>query len=97
MITFNHKDLSEDLAYIVENSIIQDAILKQLEKIKDKITIKYDARVESYKLPGASGRGQSATQDNHWAQVKLASGETMHTRLLVCITYFNFVLLHTCS
>lgn len=95
MITFNHRDLSDDLAYIVENIVIQDAILKQLDKIKDRVSIQYDARVESYKLPGAPGPGQSASQADYWAQVKLASGETLHTRLLVSIPHHQ--CLHTKS
>ena len=83
MITFNHKDLTNDLAYIVENDVIQDAIFKQLKKIEDKVTIKYDTRVQGYQLPSMSEKGMHSAAENHWAQTKLSSGEVLYSRLLV--------------
>ena len=77
MIAFNHKDLTNDLAYIVENVIIQDAILKQLDAVKDNVTVKYDCQVSQYDLP-------SADQDSdHLPEVHLSNGEKLQARLLV--------------
>lgn len=88
MITFNHKDLSDSLAYIVENDIIQDAILKQLETIKDRVAIKYDCRVQKYNLPAIGSSGGS-----QWAQVHLSNGERLQSRLLVWLNLFIDIFL----
>ncbi|ELU12926.1 hypothetical protein CAPTEDRAFT_155426 [Capitella teleta] len=91
MIAFNHKDLSNDLAYIVENCIIQDAILKQLETIEDRVSVKYDCRVQAYRLPSVNPNSDS----QHLAEVHLSNGERLQTRLLIGADGFKSLLRET--
>ncbi|KAF2897094.1 hypothetical protein ILUMI_09075 [Ignelater luminosus] len=50
MITFNHDELSEMVAYIVENDVLLAAVGKELEQLQNVTTIN-EAKIKEYQLP----------------------------------------------
>lgn len=75
MITFGENDLSEELAYIVENDLLLDAVNKQLSE-KKNVTVVYESKVANVELPKTS---------SEFATVQLQSGKQYRARLLVSI------------
>lgn len=79
MITFNKKDYSEIIAYIVENDLII-ASSKDIASKCDNVTILYEAKIEDYKLP-------KSHEDT--VEVKTSVGGTYTCNLLVsCLFYY---------
>jgi len=80
MIGFQHDDMNESLAYIVENDIVQAAIDQQVHGAADRVEVKYESPVESYHFPSSDSfvEGESSL-----AEVTLKSGETIHTQLVI--------------
>ena len=85
MITFQNDDMVEDLAYIVENDVVQGAIDEQLVAAGDRVTVRHEAPVEDYIFPSS----ESNENESPWVQVKLKDGETISTRLVVRRILFN--------
>nr|XP_012230961.1 PREDICTED: ubiquinone biosynthesis monooxygenase COQ6-like [Linepithema humile] len=73
VITFDENHLSEELAYIVENDLLLDAINKQLSE-KKNVTVAYESKIADVKLPKMS---------SEFATVQLQSGKQYRTRLLI--------------
>ena len=84
MIAFNHPNLDEDVAYLVENDVTLSAIYRQLQKVSHCVQIRYETKAEGYKFP----KSNTTEGNNQWTQVHLANGETINTRLLVSLSYF---------
>ena len=78
LITFNHEDMSEQMAYVVENDIILEAITRRLERLSDRVEVLYNTRVQSIDIPSAA-----STQNNTWVTLKLHDGKLLKTKLLV--------------
>ncbi len=84
MIAFQNDDLTEDLATIVENDVIQAAINRQVTIIPDRVQVLYETKAKKIKLPQPNTAGNSP-----WAEVELEDGTILKTRLLVCRTYYH--------
>ena len=77
--------MTENLAYVAENDVILKGITEQLEKLSDRIDVKYDSHVDSYQLsPSVAGTSKHA-EASRFAQLTLKSGETLQAKLLVSI------------
>lgn len=50
MITFNHEELNDVLAYIVENDVLLAAVGDELKKVPN-VTVVNEAKIRSYGLP----------------------------------------------
>ncbi|KZS06471.1 ubiquinone biosynthesis monooxygenase COQ6, mitochondrial [Daphnia magna] len=50
VITFGRANLSEEIAWIVENDVIQDSLVKELHH-KNQVDVQYQSKVINYKLP----------------------------------------------
>ncbi|XP_074547985.1 ubiquinone biosynthesis monooxygenase COQ6, mitochondrial [Halichoeres trimaculatus] len=79
LITFDKENLEEEMAYIVENDVVVAALTKQLDSLSDNVQVKYRSRVVKYTWP----MPHQAAESIPWVQVKLASGETIQTKLLL--------------
>ncbi|CAL8272652.1 unnamed protein product [Merluccius merluccius] len=79
LITFDKENLQDEMAYIVENDVVVAALTRQLDSLPDNVKVKYRSRVVKYTWP----MSYQATDAVPWVQVTLASGETLHTRLLI--------------
>lgn len=73
-ITFGKPDLSENVAYIVENDLVLDSLTREAKKLTDQVDIIYQTKVVQYNLP---------TRENSLAQVVLDNGSTISTDLIV--------------
>ncbi len=74
-VTFGKADLSEDIAWIVENDLVQDSLMKELDKI-EQVEVQYKTKVTNYRLP------QNADE---LVQVTLEDGSCLTTDLIVSI------------
>uniref|UniRef100_A0A7N6B3V4 Ubiquinone biosynthesis monooxygenase COQ6, mitochondrial n=1 Tax=Anabas testudineus TaxID=64144 RepID=A0A7N6B3V4_ANATE len=79
LITFDKENLQDEMAYIVENDIVVAALTKQLESLSDNVQVKYRSKVVKYTWPVPHHVADSVP----WVQVKLASGDTLQTKLLI--------------
>ncbi|XP_049596296.1 ubiquinone biosynthesis monooxygenase COQ6, mitochondrial [Syngnathus scovelli] len=79
LITFDKDNLEEVMAYIVENDVVVAALTKQLDSLSENVQVKYRSKVIKYTWPTAHQTARSIP----WVQVTLASGETLHTKLLI--------------
>lgn len=73
MITFNNDDLSEVVAYIVENNHLLSAVGKELQNVEN-VTVFNEANVISYNFP---------LEKNGVVTVNLENGSVLHCKLLV--------------
>ncbi|XP_071491225.1 ubiquinone biosynthesis monooxygenase COQ6, mitochondrial-like [Diadema antillarum] len=80
LIAFNQSpDLSEDMAYIVENDVTNAALLSQLDGVKSNVEVQYEKRLSSIQIPP-----QGQFEEESWAQVHLEGEESViKTRLVV--------------
>ncbi|XP_037097530.1 ubiquinone biosynthesis monooxygenase COQ6, mitochondrial [Syngnathus acus] len=79
LITFDKDNLEEVMAYIVENDVVVAALTKQLDSLSENVKVKYRSKVIKYTWPTPHQTVRSIP----WVQVTLASGETLHTKLLI--------------
>ncbi|XP_041810092.1 ubiquinone biosynthesis monooxygenase COQ6, mitochondrial [Chelmon rostratus] len=79
LITFDKENLQDEMAYIVENDIVVAALTKQLDSLSDNVQVKYRSKVVQYAWP----MPHHAADSIPWVQVKLASGDTVQTKLLI--------------
>lgn len=77
MITFNHPDLVQEIAYIVENDVTVSAITEQLDKLQN-VEVKYKTGLLSLKVPTQGKLDQSP-----WVTLTLQDKSKVTTRLLV--------------
>nr|XP_054758264.1 ubiquinone biosynthesis monooxygenase COQ6, mitochondrial-like [Lytechinus pictus] len=79
LITFNQSvDLSEDLAYIVENDITNAALSRQLGEVKSNVEVQYEKRLNSIQIPP-----QGLFEEESWAQLHLDDDSIIKTRLVI--------------
>lgn len=80
VITFNNPDLSEPVAYVVENDLLLHAVGKELADLKN-VTVMYETKAKEYLLPKL---------EEDITSVVLTNGQSYNCDLLVSISYFNF-------
>ena len=86
MITFNNSDMSEPLAYIVENDVILAAIMRALKNVKNQVEIRYETNATAFNLPG---RGDSKEAKMPYVKLNLNDGSVLKTKLLVSKSLIN--------
>nr|XP_061798605.1 ubiquinone biosynthesis monooxygenase COQ6, mitochondrial-like isoform X2 [Nerophis lumbriciformis] len=79
LITFDKDNLEEEMAYIVENDVVVAALTKQLDALSDNVRVKYRSKVVTYTWP----MPHQAVRSMPWVQIRLSSGETLQTKLLI--------------
>lgn len=86
LITFGkgYSATEESLAYIVENDVILDAIVRSLDTMKSVVRVAYNAKVKSYTLP-------SPSNSNALPRLDLADGRSIETKLLVRVVRILFL------
>ncbi|KAI8784546.1 ubiquinone biosynthesis monooxygenase COQ6 mitochondrial [Biomphalaria glabrata] len=80
MITFNNDDMTEALAYIVENDIILAGIMKALKSFKDRVEVRYQAKATSYS--NIDSQSVSSTK-LPYVEMTLNDGSKLRTKLLI--------------
>lgn len=80
MISFNNNDMMDNLAWIVENDIVVEALRRSLASVKDRVEVRYQSSVKNYTLPH---EGRESSSENSLVQVHLENGDILNTRLLV--------------
>ncbi|EFX69092.1 hypothetical protein DAPPUDRAFT_217996 [Daphnia pulex] len=84
-VTFGKADLSEDIAWIVENDLVQDSLMKELDKI-EQVEVQYKTKVTNYRLPKNA---------DELVQVTLEDGSCLTTDLIIGADGFNSGLRQT--
>lgn len=79
MITFNHDEMTEEIAYIVENDLLVDTVSKCLEESTSNVEVIYNAKVKNCKIP--SSDVLSGAHD--LAQIEMEDGTSYSCRLLI--------------
>lgn len=82
VITFNDEELMNDLAYIVENDVILEAIRRQLSSLSDRVEVRYQTSAKSYIIPGSTP-GHDNVDQNTWVTIETDKGQKIQTKLLV--------------
>lgn len=82
LITFNDEELMNDLAYIVENDVISEAIRRRLSAISDRVEIQYQTSAKSYIIPGATP-GHDDVDQNTWVTIETDKGQRIQSKLLI--------------
>lgn len=79
LIAFNHPDLIQELAYIVENNVTISALTEQLEHLKQgNVDVWYETGLANLKVPV-----QGTVDQESWVTVTLKDMSKVKTRLLV--------------
>ncbi|XP_057372852.1 ubiquinone biosynthesis monooxygenase COQ6, mitochondrial-like [Daphnia carinata] len=78
-ITFGKADLSEDIAWIVENDLIQDSLMKEVQH-ENQVDVQYQSKVIHYRLP------KHADDSVH---VTLEDGSHLTTDLIIGADGYN--------
>lgn len=95
IITFNNDDLNDNLAYIVENDVILEAVKRSLPK-SHNLNIKYNTSAKSYIIPGITP-GHDGLDQNSWVTVQLNDGSEIKTKLLIGADGMNSTVRKTCE
>lgn len=90
MIAFSNDNMSEPLAYIVENDIILGAIMQQLRSAPNPVDIRFQTAAKAFTIPGKT-EPRETTDKHPWVKVELQNGEHIYTQLLVSVSGFLFV------
>ncbi|XP_045167688.1 ubiquinone biosynthesis monooxygenase COQ6, mitochondrial-like [Mercenaria mercenaria] len=85
LITFNQEDMADELAYVAENDVIQEALTRNLDTIQDRVEVMYNTRVENIAVPGVTKDMDS----NAWVKLFINNGQTLKTKLLIGSDGFN--------
>jgi ubiquinone biosynthesis monooxygenase Coq6 len=81
-ITFGKQDLSENIAWIVENDLVQDSLMKELDYQK-AVEVQYKTKVSNYRLPKNA---------DELVQVTLEDGSCLTTDLIVSIDQLFYIV-----
>lgn len=84
MITFNSEDMSEIVAYIVENNLLLSSVLTELKELPS-VTVINEAKIKNYFL--------SQSKDN-LNVVQLENGKQFSCDLLVSVLIIIIVLFY---
>merc|ERR1712241_1365018 len=79
MITFNNPNMTESLAYLVENDIILAGIMRALNSLGNRVEIRYNTKVEEFSIPGKEADGVKLP----YVGLKLNDGSVLRTKLLI--------------
>lgn len=81
LIQFQHDHFAQDVACIVENDLILDAVYAQLKEAAPNVLVRNLSRISDVKLPADTGREVS--------EVSLQSGEKFTCELIIGADGFN--------
>ena len=84
--------MEDELAYVVENDVIQEALTRRLDTLQDRVQVMYKTRVDSIDIPGVSKDMDS----NAWVKLVLNNGQKLKTKLLVGFLFFKIKTIHHC-
>ncbi|XP_060074577.1 ubiquinone biosynthesis monooxygenase COQ6, mitochondrial-like [Ylistrum balloti] len=82
LIAFSKENLLDDMAYIAENDVIEEALRKRLEAVSDRVDVRYQTSAKSYIIPGVTP-GHAETHQNSWVTVGLQDNHVLKTKLLI--------------
>ncbi|CAL1529407.1 unnamed protein product [Lymnaea stagnalis] len=89
MITFNNQDMSESLAYIVENDVILAAIMRSLKRMSDKVEVRYKTRATAFS--NIDGKDPSEVK-LPYVGLTLNDGTVLKAKLLIGADGMNSVV-----
>lgn len=79
--------MTDSLAYIVENDVILEGIMRALKAMKDRVEVRYRTKAVSFSIPG---RLEPPEVKLPYIEMTLSDGTTVRTKLLVsCFVYFS--------
>lgn len=84
LIAFDNEDLLDNLAYIAENNVVEEALRRRLEAVADRVDVRYQTSAKSYIIPGVTS-GHGELHQNSWVTVKLQDNRALKTKLLVSV------------
>ncbi|KAH3852894.1 ubiquinone biosynthesis monooxygenase COQ6, mitochondrial-like [Dreissena polymorpha] len=93
LISFNPTDEADEIAYVAENDVIQEALTQRLEEMKDRIEVMYNTSADSVAVPGVDKELAS----NAWVEIKLNNGQVLKTKLLIGSDGMNSLVRKTCQ
>lgn len=76
----------DDLAYIVENDVILEAIRRRLSTLSEKVEVRYQTSAKSYIVPGSTP-GHEGVDQNTWVTIETDKGNIIQTKLLVNVLF----------
>lgn len=82
LIAFDNEDLLDNLAYIAENNVVEEALRRRLEAVADRVDVRYQTSAKSYIIPGVTS-GHGELHQNSWVTVKLQDNRALKTKLLI--------------
>lgn len=71
-----------DLAYIVENDVILEALRQRLSALSDRVEVQYQTAAKSYVIPGSTP-GHDGVDQNTWVTIETDKGQSIQTKLMV--------------
>lgn len=74
-IVFQHDDMADDIAYIVENDVILNALYSVINEFQPRVHVLTGAKAVDYSFP---------SEDSDYVSVTLANNTKLKTKLLVC-------------
>lgn len=85
LISFSSSEvLDDDLAYIVENDLLLNAINQELSANTNNVDVVYGAKIAEYQLHRTDNRGNDPE-----SLVKMSNGDVYACNLLVSIDYLS--------
>ncbi|KAK7104264.1 ubiquinone biosynthesis monooxygenase COQ6, mitochondrial-like [Littorina saxatilis] len=82
MIAFSQEDMTEPLAWIVENDVILGAIMRRLRQAPNPVDIRFETSAKSFVIPHVSESWEEKSK-HPWVKVELGGEKSIYTRLLV--------------
>ncbi|XP_076463518.1 ubiquinone biosynthesis monooxygenase COQ6, mitochondrial-like [Babylonia areolata] len=81
MIAFSKEDMTEPLAYIVENDVILGAIMRRLRSAPNPVEVRFKTSAKAFNIPYVAEAEQ--TSKHPWVGMDLGQGKSIRTRLLI--------------
>lgn len=90
--------MSEEIAWIVENDVIQDSLVKELHH-KNQVDVQYQSKVINYKLPKHADDAVHVTLEDgsHITTDLIVSGSTLNMTSNSMAIYIVFTVSSSCS
>lgn len=92
LLTFNHPDLSLELAYVVENDVLLSAITESLKECP-QVEVLYDTKVINIDIPMLN----NPSVKDSLVTISLNNGRILRTHLLIGADGFNSLVRKTCN
>ncbi|XP_029642862.1 ubiquinone biosynthesis monooxygenase COQ6, mitochondrial isoform X1 [Octopus sinensis] len=92
-LTFNQPDLSDELAFVVENDVLLEALRTKLEEVSERVEVLYETKATKIELPEPSTDSASKSL----VSITLNNGKVLHTNLLIGADGSNSVVRKSCN